>query len=95
MIELMVGIALLVGGLWLAAAVVGLAFKLAFALIGGLFGLVSGLFGLVLGGVALLIAAPLVLLVLLPLWLPVLLLAALVWAIARAARGPAHAAAAH
>lgn len=90
MIELIVVVAVL----WLAASFVGLVFKLTFALIGGLFSVVAGAVGLVLGGVALLVAAPLVAIALLPLCLPVLLLVALVWAIARTARRPAPVAAA-
>ena len=79
---------MMVIGLWLMAAVIGVAFRLAFALIGGLFHLVGALLGFVLGGVALLIVAPLVALALLPFCLPVILLVAVVWAIARASRKP-------
>lgn len=88
MIELIVVFA----ALWLAASFVGLVFKLTFALIGGLFSVVAGVVGLALGGVALLVAAPLIAIALLPLCLPVLLLVAVIWAIARAARRPAPAA---
>lgn len=80
---------MLVLGLWLMAAVIGVAFKLTFALIGGLFGLVSGALGLLFGGMVLLIVAPIVALALLPFCLPVILLVAVVWAIARAGRRPA------
>lgn len=80
---------MLIVGVWLGVAMIGLVFKLAFALIGGLFSLVGAVLGLVFGGVALLIAAPIVALALLPLCLPVILLVAIVWAIVRLARGPA------
>ncbi|KRF01844.1 hypothetical protein ASG87_10055 [Frateuria sp. Soil773] len=89
MIELIVVVSLF-GALWLAASLIGVVFKLTFALIGGLFGMVAGAVGLVFGGIALLVVAPLVAIALLPLCLPVLLLAALVWAIVRAnKRAPA------
>lgn len=80
---------MLIVGVWLGVALIGLVFKLAFALIGGLFSLVGAVLGLVFGGLALLIAAPIVALALLPLCLPVILLVAVVWAIVRLARGPA------
>jgi hypothetical protein len=83
---------MLIVGVWLGVALIGLVFKLAFALIGGLFSLVGAVLGLVFGGLALLIAAPIVALALLPLCLPVILLVAVVWAIVRLARGPAPAA---
>lgn len=82
--------------LWLVGSLVGLLFKCVFAVVGGVFGLLGAAFGLLFGGLALLIAAPVVLLALLPLCLPVLLLAALVWLVVRAGRrapavaGPAH-----
>lgn len=75
-------------GIWLAVALVGAMFKLTFVLIGGLFHLVGAVLGLVFGGLALMIIAPVVALALLPLCLPVLLLVAIVWAIARAAHRP-------
>jgi hypothetical protein len=80
---------MLVLGVWLAVATIGLVFKLTFGLIGVLFSLVGAVLGVVLGGIALLVAAPLVALALLPLCLPVIVLAAIVWAIVRIARGPA------
>ena len=83
---------MLIVGVWLGVALIGLVFKLAFALIGGLFSLVGAVLGLVFGGLALLIAAPIVALALLPLCLPVILLVAVVWAIVRLARGPVPAA---
>jgi hypothetical protein len=86
MIELGVVVLLFVGLLWLAASMIGLVFKLTFAMIGGLFGLVAGALGLLLGGVMLLLVAPIVALALLPFCLPVFLLVALVWAIARSTR---------
>ena len=78
-----------------ALAAVGVVFKLAFALIGGLFHLVGAVFGLLFGGVALLIVAPIVALALLPFCLPVILLVAVIWAIARSAHRPAAPAPAH
>jgi hypothetical protein len=83
---------MLVVGLWLSVAMIGLVFKLTFALVGGLFSVVGAVLGLLFGGLALLIAAPIVALALLPICLPVILLAAVVWAIVRIARGPAHSA---
>lgn len=75
--------------LWLAGSLIGLVFKC-------VFGIIGAAFGLLFGGLALLIAAPFVLLALLPLFLPVLLLAGLVWLVVHAGRrapavaGPAH-----
>ena len=80
---------MLVVGFWLVAALVGAVFKLTFALIGGLFSIVGAALGLLFGGVALLVAAPIVALALLPFCLPVILLVAIVWAITRAAHRPA------
>ncbi|MFC4525213.1 hypothetical protein ISN76_03095 [Dyella halodurans] len=80
---------MLVVTLWLTAAVVGVVFKLTFALIGGLFSIVGAALGLLFGGVALLVIAPIVALAVLPFCLPVLLLVAVVWAIARATHRPA------
>ena len=83
-------------GLWLVGSLIGLVFKFTFAIVGGVLGAVGALLGVVLGAFALLLAAPFVLLALLPVFLPVLLLAALVWLAFRAARpaprtvGPAH-----
>jgi ABC-type microcin C transport system permease subunit YejE len=79
---------MVVVGLWIGAALIGLVFKLVFTLIGGLFSAVGALLGIFFGGVALLIAAPIVALALLPVCLPVIVLAAVVWAIVRMARGP-------
>lgn len=80
---------MLVVSLWMAAALIGLVFKLTFALIGGLFSVVGAVLGMLFGGLALLVMAPLVALALLPFCLPVMLLVAVVWAIARTARRPA------
>ncbi len=79
---------MLVLTLWLMAAVIGVVFKLTFALIGGLFSIVGAALGLLFGGVALLVIAPLVALAVLPFCLPVILLVAVVWAIARAMHRP-------
>lgn len=86
MIELFVMVLLAVGALWFAFALIGLVFKVTFALVGGLFGLLAGMVGLLIGGVVLLMVAPFVLLALLPLCLPALLMVGLVWAIVHAAR---------
>jgi hypothetical protein len=75
---------MLVMTLWLMAAVIGVVFKLTFALIGGLFSIVGAALGLLFGGLALLVIAPIVALAVLPFCLPVILLLAVVWAIARA-----------
>lgn len=88
MIELGVVI-LLFGALWLFASLIGVIFKLTFALIGGLFSLIASALGLFIGGLALLIAVPLVALALLPVCLPFLLLVAVIWAIVKAVRHPA------
>lgn len=87
-------ILMLVMGLWLVAAVIGVVFKLTFALIGGLFSIVGAVLGLVFGGLALLVIAPIVALAVLPFCLPLILLVAVVWAIARATHRPAPPAAA-
>lgn len=84
---------MVVFGIWLGAVTIGLMFKLVFALVGGLFSMVGALLGMFFGGIALLIAVPIVALALLPVCLPVIVLAAVVWAIVRAARGPAQPAA--
>lgn len=80
---------MLVLGVWLAVATIGLVFKLTFGLIGVLFSLIGAVLGVVFGGIALLIVAPFVALALLPLCLPVIVLVAVVWAIVRITRGPA------
>ena len=87
-------ILMLVMGLWLTAAVIGVVFKLTFALIGGLFSIVGAVLGLLFGGLALLVIAPIVALAVLPFCLPLILLVAVIWAIARAAHRPAPPAAA-
>lgn len=74
---------MLVALLWLAASLVGLVFKLFFGLVAAVFHLIGGVLGLVFGGVALLVAAPIVMLALLPLWLPVLLVVAVIWGIVK------------
>lgn len=86
---------MLFAGLWLVVALVGIVFKLTFALIGGLFHLVGAMLGLVFGGLALLIVAPIVALAILPFCLPVILLVAVIWAIARSHRTAAPAAVPH
>ena len=80
---------MLVVTLWLMAAVIGVVFKLTFALIGGLFSIVGAALGLLFGGLALLVIAPFVALAVLPFCLPLIVLVAVVWAIARATHRPA------
>jgi len=75
-------------GFWFVFALVGMVLKLAFGIIGGVFSLVGTLLGAVIGGVVMLAMAPVVALALLPILLPVGLLALLVWAVARANRKP-------
>ncbi|HEY4292983.1 hypothetical protein [Luteibacter sp.] len=75
-------------GFWLVFAVVGTVMKLVFGIIGGMFSLVATVMGAVIGGVVMLAAAPVIALALLPILLPVGLLALIVWAIARATRKP-------
>ncbi|WHZ18159.1 MAG: hypothetical protein OJF55_000308 [Rhodanobacteraceae bacterium] len=89
MLELGVLVAFVVGACWLFGALVGGLFKLTFGLFGALFGAVFGLFGL---AIAALFALPILFLVMLPLTLPALCVAALVWLIVRASRPaqPAH-----
>lgn len=77
---------MLVAMFWLAAALIGVVFKVTFALIGGLFSLIGAVFGLVFGGLVLLVIAPVVALAVLPFCLPLLLLIGAVWLIARASR---------
>ena len=77
---------MVIAGLWLLAATLGLVFKLTFALVGGVLGVIGALAGLVVGMIGLLIAAPLVLLALLPIGLPTMLLVGLVWLVVRAMR---------
>ena len=75
---------LVVGGvLWLFGALIVGVFKLTFGLLGALFG---GLFGLFAVAVAALLVLPIVLFALLPLLLPALCIAGLVWLIVHASR---------
>lgn len=92
MFELFVLVAVL-GSLWLLGSLLGFVFKLVFGLIGGVFSLVGGLLALVFGGVVMLAMLPVFALMMLPLLLPVLLVAGIVWLIVRAARPQAPAAA--
>jgi hypothetical protein len=87
MIALMV-VLVMVGFLGLVAAAIGLVFKLVFGLIGGLFGLFAGALGLLIGGAALLLIVPIVVISMLPLFLPVLLIAAVIWAFTHHSRQP-------
>jgi len=87
MIELML-IGVIVGGLWIVGSVIGLIFKFAFGLIGGIFGLLAGAVGMFIGGLVMLLVVPVVALSLLPVCLPALLVFGLVWAIVHASRKP-------
>ncbi len=82
MVELGLLLLIAFGAFWLFAALIGGLFKLAFGLFGVLFGALGAILGGVLGVFGLGIAA----LVLLPLALPALGIAGLVWLIAYASR---------
>lgn len=82
MLKLGVVIAAVVAACWLGAALLGGLFKLAFGLVGVVFGGLAGLFAV---GVVGMVVASLVMLALLPLLLPVLFVAGLVWLIVHAA----------
>ena len=75
-----------VGVFWLFAALIGGLFKLTFGLLGALFGGMFALFGM---GLAALVIVPILLLALLPLLVPAICLALLVWVIVHASRKPA------
>ncbi|HJR13174.1 MAG TPA: hypothetical protein VJ833_04670 [Rhodanobacteraceae bacterium] len=83
MFELGILVLVVVGACWLFGALVAGLFKLTFGLIGAL---VGGLFGLFFVGLAALLVVPIVLFALLPLMLPALCIAALVWLVVRASR---------
>ena len=94
MIELgLLVLVVFVGGFWLLAALIGGLFKLTFGLLGALFGAFGALFGGVFAlfgiGVAALVIAPILVFALLPLLVPALCLALLVWVIVHATRKPA------
>ena len=82
-----------VGGFWLLAALIGGVFKLTFGLLGVLFGAFGALFGGVFAlfgiGLAALVIVPILVFALLPLLVPALCLALLVWVIVHASRKPA------
>jgi hypothetical protein len=88
-----------IGVFWLMAALIGGLFKLTF----GLFGVVFGAFGALFGGMfavfgiglAALVVLPILALALLPLLIPALGLALLVWLIVHASRKPAPASPTH
>ncbi|MGH8113450.1 MAG: hypothetical protein ACREPS_00135 [Rhodanobacteraceae bacterium] len=71
------------GAFWLFAALIGGLFKLTFGIIGALFG---GLFGLFALSIVALLVLPIVFFALLPLLMPVLFIAGLVWLIVHASR---------
>ncbi|TCV95890.1 hypothetical protein EC912_102235 [Luteibacter rhizovicinus] len=79
---------MLVVSFWLVFALIGAVFKLAFGIIGGVFSIIASVLGVLFGGLALLIAGPIVAIAMLPLLAPVLLVAVIVWLIARSARRP-------
>lgn len=82
-------VVMVVAMLWLAASLVGLVFKLFFGLVGAMFGIIGGALGIIFSGLALVVVAPLVALALLPVCLPVLLVAAVAWAIVKMFSRPA------
>lgn len=91
MIELgLLGLFAIFAVFWLFAVLIGAVFKLIFGLIGAVFGAFGAIFGgffAVLGiGIGALVVVPVALFALLPLALPVLFLASMVWLIVRAAR---------
>lgn len=75
-----------VGAFWLLAALIGGLLKLTFGLVGAVFGGVFALFGV---GLAALVILPILAIALLPLLIPALCLALLVWVIVHATRKPA------
>lgn len=83
MLKLGMLVALVVGACWFFGALVGGLFKLTFGLFGVLLG---GLFSVFALGVSALLVVPIVLFALLPLLLPVLGIAAVVWLIVHASR---------
>lgn len=83
MLELGMLVLIVVGACWLFGAVIGGLFKLTFGLLGALFG---GLFGLFAVGLAAMLVLPIVFFALLPLLLPALCIAALVWVVVHASR---------
>lgn len=83
MLKLGVLLVVVFGAFWLFAALIGGLFKLTFGIIGALLG---GLFGLFVLSMAALLVLPIVFFALLPLLMPVLFIAGLVWLIVRASR---------
>ena len=84
MIELgLLLVAAVVGVFWLCAALIGALFKVTFGLFGALLGVFGAAFGI---GIAALVVVPVLLLTVVPLFLPVLVLGGLIWLIVRAAR---------
>jgi hypothetical protein len=71
------------GGFWIFFAALWLMFRITFFVIGGLIGLVAGGVALLVAGVLGLVMLPLLGLMVLPFFLPVLLVAALIWALTR------------
>ena len=83
MYELGILVLVAIGACWLFGALIGGLFKLAFGFVGVLFG---GLFTLFALGVVVLLVVPIVLFALLPVLVPALCVAALVWLIVHASR---------
>lgn len=91
MIEIgLLGLVAVIGVFWVLAALVGVVFKLTFGLLGAMLGafgaLLGGMVGLLGLGIAALVVLPILALALLPLLLPVLFIAGIVWLIVRASR---------
>ncbi|MGH8216210.1 MAG: hypothetical protein ACREPZ_11025 [Rhodanobacteraceae bacterium] len=81
------GVLLLVGfgAFWLFAALIVGVFKLTFGLLGAIFGGLFGMFAIAIVG---LLVLPIVLFALLPVLMPLLFVAGLVWLIVHASRTP-------
>ena len=84
MIELgLLLVAAVAGVFWLCAALIGALFKITFGLFGALLGVFGAVFGI---GIAALVVVPVLLVTVVPLFLPVLVLGGLIWLIVRASR---------
>lgn len=71
------------GGFWIFFAVLWLMFRITFFVIGGVIGVIVGGVALLVAGLLGLVMLPLLGLVVLPFFFPLLLVAALVWALTR------------
>jgi hypothetical protein len=83
MLELGIVVLVVVGAFWFFGALIAGLFKLTFGIIGAVFG---GLFGLFALSIVALMVLPIVFFALLPLLMPVLFIAGLVWLIVHASR---------